>query len=55
MMTGDYCKGKDFCTSRCYCTDGKNFTMDDETDQAFDSNEVDDQGNKMFKFYNESH
>lgn len=40
----DYCKGKDFCTSRCYCTDGKNFTMDDETDQAFDSNEVDDQG-----------
>lgn len=39
----------DLCTSRCYCTDGKTFTMDNETDQTFDSNEVDDQGIKFLR------
>ena len=39
-----YCKEKDFCTSECYCTDGMNFTKDNETGIVFNMNDVEDQG-----------
>ena len=39
-----YCEGMEFCTSQCFCTDGMQFTRDNETDQVFDGSDVDDQG-----------
>lgn len=39
-----YCRGVELCTSQCYCFDGMVVTRDNETDQAFDLNDVEDQG-----------
>ena len=36
--------GMQFCTSQCNCTDGMQFTRDNETDQVFDGTDADDQG-----------
>ena len=39
-----YCEGMEFCTSQCFCTDGVQFTRDNETDQVFEGADVADQG-----------
>ena len=44
-----YSEGEDIDTSRCYCTDGRTFTRDNETDQAFEMNDIE---NQSIPYYN---